>query len=78
MRFLCMSRNGRMASDLSRAGPVERDIEQVVVIFFFIYLHVVLSNRSMPYLWFICLDYLWIVSSKLEISVSRICSIGIS
>ncbi|KAG2331451.1 hypothetical protein Bca52824_002631 [Brassica carinata] len=25
---MCMSRNGRMASDLSRAVPVERDIEQ--------------------------------------------------
>ncbi|VVB14272.1 unnamed protein product [Arabis nemorensis] len=26
-----MSRNGRMASDLSRAGPVERDIEQAII-----------------------------------------------
>jgi hypothetical protein len=40
-----MSRNGRMASDLSRAGPVERDIEQVVIFFFFIYVH----HRSLIY-----------------------------
>ncbi|KAL0711991.1 hypothetical protein Bca4012_018969 [Brassica carinata] len=29
--IMCMSRNGRMASDLSRAVPVERDIEQDLV-----------------------------------------------